>query len=186
MLSENDPLYKAIWRDDGEAIERAAQGGADLDQQVFVGGAPGGRQVTWPLIMCAALVRNHASVDALIQGGATIDTRSSGGETTLMALCKESIDGDQLVMLRKLIEAGGDVNATDRDGRTVLDYAAATASLLTSRKGRYLKLDRDVILEMIDVLAQAGATTERRSSLLAIQSAREGSRSDPGSRRETP
>lgn len=72
----------------------------------------------------AALLNHHYDIaNILIERQANVNIRNSNGISPLMALLDRNEDMDAIYMVEKLIMCGADVNACDKKGKSVLDYA---------------------------------------------------------------
>ena len=73
-----------------------------------------------PLLLCMMANPRPApqSIKALVRHGANVNARNDAGQTALMLSVYDAR------LTRALLESGADPRLADRDGETVLDYAA--------------------------------------------------------------
>jgi ankyrin repeat protein len=130
-----DQLYTAIRASDRAQVERLLQNGADVNLRDRRGGAT-------PLMYAAAL-GSLDTMKLLIEKGADVNARSTGGTTALMWAATD------LAKVRLLVDRGADVNAVSERGRTALflsamsDQSAEIVRLLLSRRADAHAVDKE-------------------------------------------
>jgi len=130
-----DRLYTAIRGSDQAQVERLLQNGADVNLRDRRGGAT-------PLMYAAAL-GSLDTMKLLIEKGADVNARSTGGATALMWAATD------LAKVRLLVDRGADVNAVSERGRTALllaamsDQSAEIVRLLLSRRADAHAVDKE-------------------------------------------
>ena len=105
-----DQFYKAVRGSDRALVEQLLQNGADVNLRDRRGGAT-------PLMFAAAF-GSLETMTLLIDKGADVNARTTGGATALMWAATD------LAKIRLLLDRGADVNAVSERGRTVLLLAA--------------------------------------------------------------
>jgi len=106
----------------------AALAAEDLDQFCSLlssNASPDTVQDGIPLIHAVALTGSTDFLDVLVKAGASVDIRNAKGQTALMTLAQLGWRDSHVLCIAKLIAAGADVNALDREQRTALDWATA-------------------------------------------------------------
>ena len=101
-------LSWAAARGDNDAMETLLRYDADVHLRDGQGNAP------------LHYARNARCVDILLAGGADINTRNSFGHTPLHMVCRGTAS---LPLLKKLLQAGADIDAIDHSGETALSNA---------------------------------------------------------------
>jgi ankyrin repeat protein len=130
-----DQFYKAVRGSDRAHVEQLLQNGADVNLRDRRGGAT-------PLMYAAAL-GSLDTMTLLIDKGADVNARSTGGATALMWAATD------LAKIRLLLDRGADVNAVSERGRTVLllaamsDRSAEIVRLLLSRRADAHTIDKE-------------------------------------------
>lgn len=148
MLNQHHSrLHQAIQAHDLIKVKQYIAAGDDLteiDQSVYPGFSPldlaaylGLSEIVGMLLSAGALIdyshessplhqavsRGHLeSAKVLINADADLEFEADDGITPLM----EAIERSDLAMVRLLVESGANVEATDRFGRSVLEYARQT------------------------------------------------------------
>lgn len=79
------------------------------------------------LMLAAAYTKNTDVIDALLRAGSEIDCKKGGNNATALMIALAENKNPRISGI--LIEAGSDVNAADKDGNTVLFFAAAKGNL---------------------------------------------------------
>ena len=131
LCEKMTPLMHAVMGCDEERIIYLVDHGADVTARNAIG-------VT-PLHMASCGPRPRI-IQSLVSGGANINAQDNDGLTPLMSTMGYP-DNTELI-----IEAGADVNLTDKKGRTALDHAM---KIDTFRK------------EILKILRDAGAVSGR-------------------------
>lgn len=110
------PLWWGALRGDGALVGRLLDAGADPNKHV--------QYVTLrlPPIGLAAYARNLGGVQKLIERGADVNARGSGGHTPLM-LAAAAADPPSQAVVELLLSRGADPNLADSEGYTALDWA---------------------------------------------------------------
>ncbi|HJN16641.1 MAG TPA: ankyrin repeat domain-containing protein, partial [Armatimonadota bacterium] len=113
------PLYAAIQLKSGKKIRRLLEAGSD----------PNGREHRgWAPLHCAVLTGQLTAVRLLLEHGAAANASTDAGLTPLhvVALRAASAEGDACdgLMIRELVAAGGDVNASGPRRDSALHGAA--------------------------------------------------------------
>lgn len=134
QAGSNTALYRAVERDDAEAVTRLIRAGADLKVVNRYGVAP---------ISLACARGNAEIVEVLLQAGADANTTLREGETCLMTAAGTG----NLRVVKALLVHGAKVNATEAwKGQTALMWAAAEGHA-----------------SVVDALIEAGADVHARS-----------------------
>jgi ankyrin repeat protein len=116
MASARDPrLEAAVQRGDANRVRAALGVGADKIHAV--------NQYGSPIIHMASSLGKEAAIEVLIQRGANLDDANSVGWTAMMLAARDGHPG----ALRLLLEANADPTLRDREGRSALDWALASA-----------------------------------------------------------
>ena len=101
-------LFDAIDMDDADKVDRALNNGADKNA-IY-------KPYGWPALYWATHKENTEMVSILLEKGAEVNAKNSGGST---ALIKASLNGHAEVV-RMLLNNGADVNVKDDTGTTAL------------------------------------------------------------------
>jgi ankyrin repeat protein len=119
------PLLRAAWGADLDMVDLLLAHGARADIANKRGATPvlaavsnGGTRV--PVKAQDAIV---ATLDRLLEAGATLDTANTLGQTALHLAVRQSWPD----VVRYLAEKGADLNAVDARGLTLMDYASGKA-----------------------------------------------------------
>ena len=99
-------LFQAIEKDDADAIKA-------LSDKINVPDENG-----WTPLMHAAVKGSEDTVKLLITGGADVNADADGITAMKIAIMFNRPENAQI-----LADAGADIDATDEDGKTALDYA---------------------------------------------------------------
>ena len=108
-----------------------------------------------PLLLAATLQQESATVRRLLAANACGDLADETGLNPLMAAAMQG----NMEMIRALVGAVTNINATDRSGRSALDYAVATQSI--EAVDLLLRMTPDLGNHGGDLLATALATANR-------------------------
>ena len=110
------PLWFGALRGDGELVGRLLDAGADPNKPVqYV-------TLALPPVGLAAYSRNLGGVQMLIERGADVNAKGSGGHTPLM-LAAAAADPPSKAVVDLLLSRGADPNLSDNEGYTALDWA---------------------------------------------------------------
>ena len=130
------PIHLAISNGHTEVVEMLLNGVADLNDQ--------GRYSQVSPLLLATFLGRHEFINTLVNVSADIRATIDGvGETTIMRALSST---KALHMIKSLVRAGIDVNATDCDGRTALHYALS-----------HLELSFPHCKQILELLFEAGA-----------------------------
>jgi len=132
MLEPEEPLVKAVLKEDGEAVAQLAFASADVNVR--------DKNTKTTALEEAVETGNLEIVRILLRAGANVNTRNEVGLTPLMFIR----DNATPQLIRELISAGGYINARDESGGTSLMAAAA--------ESKY-----EVVKELIDAGASVGS-----------------------------
>jgi ankyrin repeat protein len=102
------PLHGACTNAHPDVVRLLIRCGADINKRSAANG--------WTPLMC---VRDVELARFLLDHGADVNARTPGGMNVLMV----AVPRPDVAMLRLLVERGIDLTATDKQGRTALDYA---------------------------------------------------------------
>jgi ankyrin repeat protein len=128
MAAPEEPLVRAAFNDDAEAVEQLAFASANLDVR---------DPNTGMTALDAAVENNNLEiVRILLRAGSTVNAKNNGGRTALMHIR----DDTSVELVRELISAGAKLNARDESGGTALMAAA---------ESKY-----DVVKELVDAGAK--------------------------------
>ncbi|MBM3812796.1 MAG: hypothetical protein FJW20_14310 [Acidimicrobiia bacterium] len=109
------PLWFGAFRGDGELVGRLLDAGADPNKQVqYV-------TLALPPVGLAAFSRNLGGVRTLLERGADVNAKGSGGHTPLILAA--AADPPSKAVVELLLSRGADPNLTDNEGSTALDWA---------------------------------------------------------------
>ncbi|MEX5716802.1 ankyrin repeat domain-containing protein [Geodermatophilus maliterrae] len=162
----------AAYLDDVDRLTRELDAGAALTDPVsgldlLVLAAAGGAAGTLRLLLArgadpdggalaaAATARRADLVRALLDAGASVDRRDPDtGRTPLHDAVSTGTGGDAPEVVRVLLAAGADVNATTNDGASALDISRVAAA----RSRRVDAGQASVVDGLVDLLVGAGAT----------------------------
>jgi len=141
FVEPEDPLVKAVFKNDLPTVKELVQAGSDLnvcDRQ----------SNTTPL--AEAVERNNPEiVRFLLAAGADVNTRNRSGMTALMSVGESST----AALVKDLLAAGANVNAVDEDERTALLLLAPLGNL-------------EVIKELIRAGADTSVTDNNETTVL--------------------
>ncbi len=127
-LSESDSaykLYKAAENGDIETVEQLIAKGVSVNAKNKSGSYA---------LNAAAFKNGHKMIKLLLDNGANVNSQNRGLDIPLICATKNSIGNEKTVKI--LIEAGSNLDAVDKDGKTALFYAlkkdqTAAASILS-------------------------------------------------------
>ena len=102
-------LIKAIWKRDGQTVQKLLEEGFDVNMPDESG---------WLPLSVATAEKSVSIMKQLIEAGADVNKMGKHDDRTPL---HEAISNEQALQL--LIEAGADVNARDKDGNSVLYHA---------------------------------------------------------------
>ena len=109
------PLWFGALRGDGKLVGRLLDAGADPNKRVqYV-------TLALPPVGLAAYSRNLGGVQLLIERGADVNAKGSGGHTPLMLAA--AADPPSKAVVELLLSRGADPNLSDNEGNTALDWA---------------------------------------------------------------
>jgi ankyrin repeat protein len=94
-------LYDKVVQNDIEAVKKLLAAGADINEQVEVGGAG-----TMTPLLAAVFYRYEEMAKLLISEGADINAKTSRGETPLIGACHSSEE-----LARLLVSKGAEINS---------------------------------------------------------------------------
>jgi ankyrin repeat protein len=120
--------------------------------------------LTTPLHLAAAH-GNAATIKVLLEAGAKIEATTNTGETPLMQAAElrwfrgENADSRK-ANVETLIAAGANLNACDRHGRSVLDFAASTRDLDDER----LRVDQQAMIALLEMHGAKPGTPPNKNS----------------------
>ena len=137
---ETEALIDAIEADDLAAVEACLNRGAEVNTPCIDVDDEGQLRLFYPLIHAAARSQ-HATVRLLLDRGANVTVRRTGGDTALFAA---SINADA-EMVQLLLQAGSGVNVSNDEGITPLIMSAQMAESA----------------EVVQMLLRAGAEVNR-------------------------
>jgi ankyrin repeat protein len=140
------PLSRAAYRAQLWAINFLIEKGADPNQTGHEGITP---------LTAAVNSGDLEAVDRLLKRGARIDGTNCKGQTPLCCLI-DTVRHPSLDMLNHLIEKGADINARDKEGRTVLgvlQIARASANESPERL-RFLEVAEGILRERGGILTE--------------------------------
>jgi uncharacterized protein len=103
-------LYDKVEQNDIEAVKKLLAEGADIDEQVEVGGAG-----TMTPLLAACFYRYEDMAKLLISKGANINVKTATGQTPLMFACYHSEEIAKLLVLK-----GAEINIKDGTGAFTL------------------------------------------------------------------
>jgi ankyrin repeat protein len=109
-----------------------------------------------PLLLAATLQQDGPTVNRLLQAGASVDLADEVGLTPLMAAAMQG----NLEFVREFVGGVTNINATDRSGRTALQYAVAAQK--TEVIQLMLRLMSDLANQSGDLVATALDTGNRQ------------------------
>ena len=107
-------LYDKVVENDIEAVKKLLAAGADINEQVEVGGAG-----TMTPLLAAVFYRYEEMAKLLISKGADINAKTSRGETPLIVACHSSEE-----LARLLVSKGAEINVKDGTGAFSLCFNA--------------------------------------------------------------
>ena len=107
-------LYDKVEQNDIEAVKKLLAEGADINEQVEVGGAG-----TMTPLLAACFYRYEDMAKLLIAKGADINIKTATGQTPLMFACYHSEE-----IARLLVSKGAEINVKDGTGAFTLCFSA--------------------------------------------------------------
>lgn len=169
-----DRIAHALSVGDLDAIEDEIANGVDVNAIWPPRDAAGDGE---PLIFHAIHSHNApGAVDLLLRAGADPHLRSRRGSTVLISLAGSATQQlENITLIRQIVEAGADINATDADGYTALDRAIAiTHSLYQLPRDHRNEDSPDLLVSRyaIDLLVANGAVVRKHESQLKLRQIR--------------
>jgi ankyrin repeat protein len=116
FVAPEEPLVKAVFDNDLEAVEQLAFSTADVNVR--------DKGTNMTALEHAVENGNLEIVHTLLIAGARVNLKSESGRTALMLLRESATDK----LVRELLSAGAKVNARDESGRTALINAASSSN----------------------------------------------------------
>jgi ankyrin repeat protein len=124
------PIHLAITNGHPEIVQMLIKRGADLNDR--------GRYAQESPLLLAAFLGRHEFINTLVNASADIRATIEGvGETAIMRALAST---EAIRVIKCLVRAGIDVNATDCDGRTALHYALSLLDLSFAQCKQILEL----------------------------------------------
>jgi hypothetical protein len=166
--SKNAALLRAVVRNDANAMRRAIDAGAEVDQQLP-------REPGCPTLLCGAIPKlSRAAVEVLLKAGADVNARDGLGFTPLIRLTLFPLRGEDVeAVVGDLIRAGADVHAKTKNGIAALDYAVQNAVGDLELGGDAPPTDPPhdprIMVRVVDALLGAGARAEMKSTTELIR-----------------